>query len=190
MSRVVLASVMAALVLFIAANRAKSEETTWELKADSTGSIAMFNESAESLTAVALGYQGSRDCTDIKVMFANYFPGDYGALPANQVQLMGADGIQINLPARVPTHRKTLDATTYIYMFTPSMKMIEWFLNNETFAWRDGTFNEGEASKHNNGDFAEALNAVMQSCHEKQGAFGDEPPPEGEEIADDEGYTS
>jgi hypothetical protein len=181
---------MAALVLFMAANKAKSEETTWELRKDSTGYVAMFNESGESLTSVAVGYQGSRDCTDVKVMFANYFPAKYPALPANQVQLMGADGVQINLPARVPRHHATLDATTYIYMYTPSVKMIEWFLNTETFQWRDGTFKEGEAATHDNGGFAEALNAVMQACVERTGEFGDEPPPEGEEIADDEGYTS
>ena len=190
MKKVDIAIIMAVLtVLFIGAKNAESAETTWELRKDSTGYTAMFNEQPESLTSVALGYQGSRDCTDVKVMFANYFPGRHAALPANQVQLMGDDGIQINLPARVPTHHATVDSTTYIYLFSPSMKMIEWFLNTETFAWRDGTFNEGKASKHNNGNFAEAINAVMQACYERDGKFGDEPPPEGEEIADEE-FTS
>lgn len=190
MTRVVTASVLAALtVLFIAANNAESAETKWELRKDSTGYTAMFNEQPEAMTSVAIGYQGSRDCTDVKVMFANYFPARHDALSESVVSLMGDDGIQINLPARVPTHHATVDSTTYIYLYTPSMKLIEWFLNTESFAWRDGTFNEGKSSVHNNGNFAEALNAVMQACHERNGKFGDEPPPEGEEIAD-EGFTS
>lgn len=190
MKKVDIAIIMAVLtVLFIGAKNAESAETTWELRKDSTGFTAMFNEQPEALTAVAFGYQGSRNCTDIKVMFANYFPARHDALSESVVSLMGDDGIQINLPARVPTHHATVDSTTYIYLYTPSMKLIEWFLNTESFAWRDGTFNEGKSSVHNNGNFAEALNAVMQACHERNGKFGDEPPPEGEEIAD-EGFTS
>jgi hypothetical protein len=135
----------------------------WETGIDSLGYMNMHQHDKESGTSIAFGYDGSVDCTDIRVLFVNYFPKAFMySINENAPELV-VDGNNIVLPVTLPNRKVYDDFVAFTYMYTPTQKLISAFLSEEgEFTWTDSAM--ASPATYSNSNFVETLNAVVNHC--------------------------
>lgn len=142
-----------------------SVKSEWELGTDSIGFKHMYQKDADAGTSIAFGYDGSSDCTDIRLLFVNYFPqGFRWSIPENSTRLE-IDGEVINLPALQPSRKAFPEFVAFTYMYTPTDRLINAFISdNSDFYWSDNSLTE--PAMYSNSNFVEQLNIVVNHCIE------------------------
>jgi len=141
----------------------------WELKEDDAGMPVMINNDRDKGVVFSFGYQGSKNCSDVRMIIGNLVPGDFADAPKEEVKIPSAMSTPneetIPLPAIPVTFMEVSDNTVLmLYVYTPTDKLLMELMNAPVFTWTDPSFKAGNRSQFNNEAFVGTLNSMMEQC--------------------------
>lgn len=175
-------AIAAAVATVAAIMSAPTVQAEWKIGEDSLGYLNMFQHDTTAGTSIAIGYDGSENCTDFRLLFTNYFPATppYTVMGiSSTAPVVTVNGTDYNFSETVP-YRSTYDemiAFTYLYVPTEQF-LVSMIEDDGTIEWDDGTLQN--RANYSNANFAQTLNQVVTRCVEVFSA--QEEPPEGVEV--------
>jgi hypothetical protein len=170
---------IASAVAVTAALCSYSVDAEWKVGQDSLGYKNMFQHDKEAGTSIAIGYDGSEDCTDLRVMFMNYFPAQFiYNLPASS-PTVEVNAKTYNFPEIVPSKKSYDEVVSFMYLYVPTDNFMNDMIEDSgTIQWNDGTMSS--PATYDNSNFSETLNQVVNRCMEVEMAR--QAPPKGVEV--------